>query len=33
MLRDVEAVGSELAWRSNVAAAPIRIAEMTIAGE
>jgi len=33
MLEDIDAVGSELLWLGSVAAPPVRIASMTIAGE
>ena len=32
MLRDIDAVGSELLWLSRVASPPLRVANMTIAG-
>jgi PmbA protein len=32
MLRDVDAVGSELLWLSRVASPPLRVARMTVAG-
>jgi PmbA protein len=33
MLQDIDAIGSELLWLGSVAAPPIRIASMTVAGE
>ena len=33
MLRDVDAVGSELLWLGRVASPPLRVARMTVAGE
>jgi PmbA protein len=33
MLLDVDAVGSELVWRGRAAAPPLRVAQMTVAGE
>jgi PmbA protein len=33
MLRDIDAVGSELLWLGRVASPPLRIARMTVAGE
>jgi PmbA protein len=33
MLMDIDAIGSELLWMGSVAAPPLRIASMTIAGE
>ena len=33
MLRDIDEVGSELLWLGSVAAPPLRIARMTVAGE
>ena len=33
MLMNIDAVGSELLWRSRIAAPPLRIARMTVAGE
>ena len=33
MLNDIDAVGEELIWRSRIAAPPLRIRQMTIAGE
>jgi PmbA protein len=33
MLRDIDAVGSDLLWLSRVAAPPLRVARMTVAGE
>jgi PmbA protein len=32
MLRDIDAVGAELLWLSRVAAPPLRVARMTVAG-
>jgi PmbA protein len=32
MLRDIDAVGSELVWLSRVASPPLRVARMTVAG-
>jgi PmbA protein len=33
MLNDIDRVGSELVWRGRTAAPPLRISQMTIAGE
>ena len=33
MLEQVDRVGSELVWRGRIAAPPLRIAKMTVAGE
>jgi PmbA protein len=33
MLKAVDVIGSELLWLGSVAAPPLRIASMTIAGE
>ena len=33
MIRDIDEIGSELLWLGSVAAPPIRIARMTVAGE
>ncbi|MCS5638045.1 MAG: TldD/PmbA family protein [Myxococcota bacterium] len=33
MLLDVDAVGSELVWRGRAASPPLRVAQMTVAGE
>ncbi len=33
MMKDIDRVGSELVWRGRTAAPPLRIAQMTIAGE
>ena len=33
MLMDVDAVGSELIWRGRAASPPLRVAQMTVAGE
>jgi PmbA protein len=33
MLRDIDAVGSELVWLSRVASPPLRVARMTVAGD
>jgi PmbA protein len=32
MLRDIDAVAGELLWLSRVAAPPLRVARMTVAG-
>jgi hypothetical protein len=32
-LMQVDAVGSELVWRGRVAAPPLRVARMTVAGQ
>jgi PmbA protein len=33
MLRNIDAVGSELIWRGRVAAPPLRVSRMTVAGQ
>jgi PmbA protein len=33
MLREIDAVGSELVWRGRIAAPPLRVARMTVAGQ
>ena len=32
MLRDVDRVGSEIVWRGRIAAPPLRVSQMTVAG-